>query len=215
MNANKIKIAISWTVIISGIFFCSLSYAHTYTPTAGEGCGIVNSHPHKADVTGCIDIPQDDPTYNVEVGAGGSGDTVHRAGTCDSYQNAYTSPCRVGDVEITCDNDRGTSTLCIPIVGGGANVKSYKTNYGLPCVNNNCSGETSTPAGMVARLYQVGIGIAGFLAFGAIILGALRLILLLHYATLPTRQLVAIDPKTRARSFLPLAQADEGAYDDA
>ncbi|MDD5547926.1 MAG: hypothetical protein PHN74_03500, partial [Candidatus Pacebacteria bacterium] len=41
----------------------------------------------------------------------------------------------------------------------------------------NCSGETSTPAGMVARLYQVGIGIAGFLAFGAIILGALRLIL--------------------------------------
>lgn len=37
----------------------------------------------------------------------------------------------------------------------------------------------------------------------------------LHYATLPTRQLAAIDPKTRARTFVPLAQADEGVYDDA
>ncbi len=37
----------------------------------------------------------------------------------------------------------------------------------------------------------------------------------LYYATLPTRQLVAIDPKTKVRTFLPLAQADEGVYDDS
>lgn len=36
-----------------------------------------------------------------------------------------------------------------------------------------------------------------------------------HYTTLPGRQLVAIDPAKRTRTFLPLAQADEGAYDDA
>ncbi len=36
----------------------------------------------------------------------------------------------------------------------------------------------------------------------------------LHFATLPTRQLATIDPKTRARTFVPLAQADEGVYDD-
>ena len=36
-----------------------------------------------------------------------------------------------------------------------------------------------------------------------------------HFATLPGRQLVALDPRSRARTFLPLAQADEGAYDDA
>ncbi len=35
----------------------------------------------------------------------------------------------------------------------------------------------------------------------------------LHYATLPTRQLVAIDPKTRERTFIPLAEADEGTFD--
>ena len=37
----------------------------------------------------------------------------------------------------------------------------------------------------------------------------------LHYATLPSRQLVAIHPVSRARTFIPLAQADEGAYDDS
>ncbi|MBA4138517.1 MAG: protease [Opitutus sp.] len=36
-----------------------------------------------------------------------------------------------------------------------------------------------------------------------------------HYATLPDNQLVALDPQTGARTFVPLAQADEGAYDDA
>lgn len=36
----------------------------------------------------------------------------------------------------------------------------------------------------------------------------------LHFSTLPNRQLVAIDPTTRAKTMLPLAQADEGAYDD-
>ena len=35
-----------------------------------------------------------------------------------------------------------------------------------------------------------------------------------HYSTLPSRQLVALEPRTRDRRFLPLAQADEGAYDD-
>ena len=35
-----------------------------------------------------------------------------------------------------------------------------------------------------------------------------------HYATLPDNQLVAIDPLTGARTFVPLAQADEGVYDD-
>jgi len=34
-----------------------------------------------------------------------------------------------------------------------------------------------------------------------------------HYSTLPNRQLVAIDPATRERTFVPLAQADEGVYD--
>ncbi|PHX70536.1 MAG: protease [Opitutia bacterium] len=37
----------------------------------------------------------------------------------------------------------------------------------------------------------------------------------LHFATLPNRQLVALDPRTRARTVVPLAQADEGVYDDA
>ncbi len=35
-----------------------------------------------------------------------------------------------------------------------------------------------------------------------------------HYATLTDVQLVAIDPHTRVRSFIPLAQAAQGAYDD-
>jgi tricorn protease len=35
-----------------------------------------------------------------------------------------------------------------------------------------------------------------------------------HFTTLPGRQLVTLDPHTRARTFVPLAQADEGAYDD-
>jgi tricorn protease len=34
------------------------------------------------------------------------------------------------------------------------------------------------------------------------------------FATLPDRELVAIDPKTRVRTFIPLAQASQGAYDD-
>lgn len=36
-----------------------------------------------------------------------------------------------------------------------------------------------------------------------------------HYSTLPESQLVAIDPKSGARTFLPLGQADEGIYDEA
>jgi tricorn protease len=36
-----------------------------------------------------------------------------------------------------------------------------------------------------------------------------------HYSTLPENQLIAIEPKTGARTFLPLGQADEGVYDDA
>ena len=36
-----------------------------------------------------------------------------------------------------------------------------------------------------------------------------------HFATLPDNQLVAIDPVTRQQTFIPLAQADEGVYDDA
>lgn len=36
-----------------------------------------------------------------------------------------------------------------------------------------------------------------------------------HYTTLPGRQLVALDPRTRLRTFVPLAQADEGVYDDS
>ena len=36
-----------------------------------------------------------------------------------------------------------------------------------------------------------------------------------HFATLPDNQLVAIDPVTRQQTFVPLAQADEGVYDDA
>jgi tricorn protease len=35
-----------------------------------------------------------------------------------------------------------------------------------------------------------------------------------HYTTLPGRQLVALDPRTRQRAFVPLAQADEGVYDE-
>ena len=35
-----------------------------------------------------------------------------------------------------------------------------------------------------------------------------------HFATLPDATLVALDPATGARTFLPLAQADEGVYDD-
>ncbi|MBI3885532.1 MAG: PD40 domain-containing protein, partial [Opitutae bacterium] len=35
-----------------------------------------------------------------------------------------------------------------------------------------------------------------------------------HFATLPDNQLVALDPTTRRRTFLPLTQADEGVYDD-
>jgi tricorn protease len=34
-----------------------------------------------------------------------------------------------------------------------------------------------------------------------------------RYSTLPNRQLVAIDPSTRARTLLPLAQADQGSFD--
>jgi len=34
-----------------------------------------------------------------------------------------------------------------------------------------------------------------------------------HYSTLPDNQLVALDPQTGQRTFVPLAQADEGAYD--
>lgn len=37
----------------------------------------------------------------------------------------------------------------------------------------------------------------------------------LHFATLPTRQLATIDPKTRGHDLVPLAQADEGVYDQA
>lgn len=36
-----------------------------------------------------------------------------------------------------------------------------------------------------------------------------------HFATLPDNQLVAIDPVSRKQTFVPLAQADEGVYDDA
>ncbi len=36
-----------------------------------------------------------------------------------------------------------------------------------------------------------------------------------HYSTLPSAQLVAVDPVTLARTLLPLAQADEGVYDDS
>jgi tricorn protease len=35
-----------------------------------------------------------------------------------------------------------------------------------------------------------------------------------HYSTIPDNQLVAIDPATLARTFIPLAQADEAAFDD-
>jgi tricorn protease len=35
------------------------------------------------------------------------------------------------------------------------------------------------------------------------------------YSTLPNRQLVTVDPATLARTVVPLAQADEGAYDEA
>ena len=35
-----------------------------------------------------------------------------------------------------------------------------------------------------------------------------------RYATLPDAQLVAIDPRTRVRSFIPLAQAAQGSYDE-
>jgi len=35
-----------------------------------------------------------------------------------------------------------------------------------------------------------------------------------HYSTIPDNQLVAIDPATAARAFLPLAQADEAAFSD-
>ncbi len=34
------------------------------------------------------------------------------------------------------------------------------------------------------------------------------------YATLPDKQLIAIDPHTRVRTFIPLAQASQGVYDD-
>jgi tricorn protease len=35
-----------------------------------------------------------------------------------------------------------------------------------------------------------------------------------HYSTLTSSQLVAIDPKTRRRTFIPLAEAAQGTYDD-
>jgi tricorn protease len=35
-----------------------------------------------------------------------------------------------------------------------------------------------------------------------------------HYTTLPGRQLVVLDPRTRQRTFVPFAQSDEGVYDD-
>ena len=53
-----------------------------------------------------------------------------------------------------------------------------------------------------------GAGVRGWTPDGKILYSTL------HFATLPTRQLVALDPKTRTRTFLPLAQADEGVYDD-
>lgn len=34
-----------------------------------------------------------------------------------------------------------------------------------------------------------------------------------HYSTLPDNQLVALDPQSGERTFIPLAQADEGAFD--
>lgn len=37
----------------------------------------------------------------------------------------------------------------------------------------------------------------------------------LHYATLPFRQLVLLDPVSKNRTFVPLAQADEGTYDES
>ena len=36
-----------------------------------------------------------------------------------------------------------------------------------------------------------------------------------HYSTLPSAQLVAVEPDSLARTVLPLAQADEGVYDDS
>ncbi|HXP61004.1 MAG TPA: S41 family peptidase [Dongiaceae bacterium] len=36
-----------------------------------------------------------------------------------------------------------------------------------------------------------------------------------RYSTLPDEQLIAIDPHTRVRTYIPLAQASQGAYDDA
>jgi tricorn protease len=36
-----------------------------------------------------------------------------------------------------------------------------------------------------------------------------------HYSTLPDRQLVAIDPHSRVRTLIPLAQASQGSYDDS
>ncbi|WP_438482814.1 S41 family peptidase [Oleiharenicola lentus] len=35
-----------------------------------------------------------------------------------------------------------------------------------------------------------------------------------HYSTLPSSQLIAIDPQSGARTFIPLAEADEGVYSD-
>ncbi len=65
-----------------------------------------------------------------------------------------------------------------------------------------------TPTRLTYEGEATGALVRGWTADGKILYSTL------HYATLPTRQLVAIDPKTRAQTFVPLAQADEGVYDD-
>lgn len=79
----------------------------------------------------------------------------------------------------------GQNEVCVMPLAGG------------PVTRLTYEGETS------------GAGVRGWTPDGKVLYSTF------HFSTQPSRQLVAIDPKTRERTFIPLAQADEGTFDAA
>lgn len=70
-------------------------------------------------------------------------------------------------------------TTCVPVSGSQNTVHTYEAQIKIPCrpiAGGNCPS-AATPAGYVAQLYQFGLMIAGFVAFGSIVYGALKKVL--------------------------------------
>lgn len=82
-------------------------------------------------------------------------------------------------------NDKDTVCGTIPIFKAVKKIKptetsvgkfTYEEKYDIPCVGGECE-TSSTAAGLVARIYQFGLGIAGLAALASIVYGAFKYVL--------------------------------------